>query len=164
MPIATGMSAIRISSGCRVAGLIEPAYLASRSALISPTATHGERRGRARRRAPRSFAPARRSRSAGTTHFVAVDRWGNVASDTSTIESGFGSGLTVNGYYLNNELTDFSFVPEKDGYAGRQPGRRRQAAAQLDGADHRLRARRPGPVWRSARPAARPSSPRSPRR
>jgi len=51
----------------------------------------------------------------GTSHFVAVDQWGNVASDTSTIESAFGSGLMVNGYYLNNELTDFSFVPEKDG-------------------------------------------------
>ena len=51
----------------------------------------------------------------GTSHFVAVDRWGDVASETSTIESGFGSGLMVNGYYLNNELTDFSFVPEKDG-------------------------------------------------
>jgi len=51
----------------------------------------------------------------GTSHFVAVDRWGNVASETSTIESGFGSGLMVNGYYLNNELTDFSFVPTMDG-------------------------------------------------
>jgi gamma-glutamyltranspeptidase/glutathione hydrolase len=48
---------------------------------------------------------------------VAVDRWGDVASETSTIESSFGSGLMVNGYYLNNELTDFSFVPEKDGCA-----------------------------------------------
>ena len=51
----------------------------------------------------------------GTSHFVAVDRWGDVASETSTIESSFGSGLMVNGYYLNNELTDFSFIPEKDG-------------------------------------------------
>jgi gamma-glutamyltranspeptidase/glutathione hydrolase len=51
----------------------------------------------------------------GTSHFVAVDRWGDVASETSTIESSFGSGLMVNGYYLNNELTDFSFKPEKDG-------------------------------------------------
>jgi gamma-glutamyltranspeptidase/glutathione hydrolase len=51
----------------------------------------------------------------GTSHFVAVDRWGNVASETSTIESAFGSGLMVNGYYLNNELTDFSFVPVVNG-------------------------------------------------
>jgi gamma-glutamyltranspeptidase/glutathione hydrolase len=51
----------------------------------------------------------------GTSHFVAADRWGDVASETSTIESSFGSGLMVNGYYLNNELTDFSFEPEKNG-------------------------------------------------
>jgi gamma-glutamyltranspeptidase/glutathione hydrolase len=47
----------------------------------------------------------------GTSHFVAVDRAGNVASMTSTIESPFGSGLMVGGYYLNNELTDFSLAP-----------------------------------------------------
>jgi gamma-glutamyltranspeptidase/glutathione hydrolase len=46
---------------------------------------------------------------------VAVDKWGDVVSETSTIESAFGSGLMVNGYYLNNELTDFSFTPAKDG-------------------------------------------------
>ena len=57
----------------------------------------------------------RQTAEAGTSHFVAVDRWGEVASLTSTIESGFGSGLVVNGYYLNNELTDFNFVPVTEG-------------------------------------------------
>jgi gamma-glutamyltranspeptidase/glutathione hydrolase len=51
----------------------------------------------------------------GTSHFVATDRWGDIASLTSTIESPFGSGLMVNGYYLNNELTDFNLDPIKDG-------------------------------------------------
>jgi gamma-glutamyltranspeptidase/glutathione hydrolase len=51
----------------------------------------------------------------GTSHFVTVDKWGDVVSETSTIESAFGSGLMVNGYYLNNELTDFSFMPAKNG-------------------------------------------------
>jgi gamma-glutamyltranspeptidase/glutathione hydrolase len=59
-------------------------------------------------------AAGREPAEAGTSHFVAVDRWGEVASLTSTIESVFGSGLTVNGYYLNNELTDFSIVPTVD--------------------------------------------------
>jgi gamma-glutamyltranspeptidase/glutathione hydrolase len=36
-------------------------------------------------------------------------------SETSTIESSFGSGLMVNGYYLNKELTDFSFAPAENG-------------------------------------------------
>ncbi|MEP6650835.1 MAG: gamma-glutamyltransferase [Lapillicoccus sp.] len=48
-----------------------------------------------------------------TTHLVTADKWGNVASYTLTIESTGGSGITVPGYgfLLNNELTDFNFVP-----------------------------------------------------
>ena len=44
-----------------------------------------------------------------TSHFVIVDKQGNVVSMTTTIESGFGSRLMTNGFLLNNELTDFSF-------------------------------------------------------
>ncbi|MEO5613248.1 MAG: gamma-glutamyltransferase [Sphingomicrobium sp.] len=94
-----------------VAGLIDPTYLAGRSALIAvdrtiTSATAGVPTG-----AP-VVAVSRLAPEHGTSHFVAVDRWGNVASETSTIESAFGSGLMVNGYFLNNELTDFSFVPK----------------------------------------------------
>ncbi len=70
--------------------------------------------GHAGRRAESACTPPLQPER-GTSHFVAVDTRGDVASETSTIESAFGSGLMVNGYYLNNELTDFSFVPEKDG-------------------------------------------------
>jgi gamma-glutamyltranspeptidase/glutathione hydrolase len=44
-----------------------------------------------------------------------VDRWGNVAQVTVTIESVFGSGLSTNGFFLNNELTDFNLNPVRDG-------------------------------------------------
>lgn len=44
-----------------------------------------------------------------TSHFVIVDREGNVVSMTTTIENGFGSRLMTHGFLLNNELTDFSF-------------------------------------------------------
>jgi gamma-glutamyltranspeptidase/glutathione hydrolase len=44
-----------------------------------------------------------------TSHYVIVDKQGNVVSMTTTIESGFGSRLMTNGFLLNNELTDFSF-------------------------------------------------------
>jgi gamma-glutamyltranspeptidase/glutathione hydrolase len=97
-----------------LAGLMDPAYLASRSALISPTSTMASVHPGAPARAEIACTPAPQPER-GTSHFVAVDKWGDVASETSTIESSFGSGLMVNGYYLNNELTDFSFVPEKDG-------------------------------------------------
>ncbi len=51
----------------------------------------------------------------GTSHFSVVDEQGNAVSMTTTIEGPFGSQLMVNGFMLNNELTDFSFTPEIDG-------------------------------------------------
>ncbi len=50
-----------------------------------------------------------------TSHIVVVDEAGNVLSMTTSIENAFGSTLMANGYLLNNELTDFSFEPEKNG-------------------------------------------------
>ncbi|HEY4071003.1 MAG TPA: gamma-glutamyltransferase [Sphingomicrobium sp.] len=97
-----------------LAGLTDPAYLASRSALISPTTTIASVHAGAPAGAEIVCSPTPQPER-GTSHFVAVDRWGDVASETSTIESSFGSGLMVNGYYLNNELTDFNFEPDKDG-------------------------------------------------
>jgi gamma-glutamyltranspeptidase/glutathione hydrolase len=97
-----------------LAALIDPAYLARRSALISPTTTMTTVSAGVPDGVTPGCTPAAQVER-GTSHFSVVDRWGDVASETSTIESSFGSGLMVNGYYLNNELTDFSFVPEKDG-------------------------------------------------
>lgn len=62
-----------------------------------------------------------------TSHFVIVDRDGNVVSMTTTIENGFGSRLMTNGFLLNNELTDFSFKTHDNGLpvANRvEPGKR----------------------------------------
>ncbi|MEQ9458146.1 MAG: gamma-glutamyltransferase family protein [Alphaproteobacteria bacterium] len=50
-----------------------------------------------------------------TTHLVAVDRNGNVASMTSSIENGFGSRLMVRGFLLNNQLTDFAWSDTREG-------------------------------------------------
>lgn len=62
-----------------------------------------------------------------TSHFVIVDRDGNVVSMTTTIENGFGSRLMTGGFLLNNELTDFSFTTHDNGVpvANRvEPGKR----------------------------------------
>ena len=109
-----------------VIGLVDPGYLANRSALIAADRTLATVEAGIPAGAPRVTAGAA-AEVGGTSHFVAVDRWGEVASLTSTIESQFGSGLVVNGYYLNNELTDFSLVPAKGGVpvANRvEPGKR----------------------------------------
>ena len=95
-------------------GLIDPAYLRARSRLIAPDRA----RGRYEHGVPpgaQARSPASSREVAGTTHFVAVDDAGDVVSWTNTIESAFGSQLTVNGYVLNTELTDFSLAPERDG-------------------------------------------------
>ncbi|MET0181221.1 MAG: gamma-glutamyltransferase [Novosphingobium sp.] len=100
-----------------LAGLIDPAYLAARSALIAPERTIALVEPGT---PPGASVPLREGvqpAESGTSHFVAVDRAGNVASYTSTIESGFGSGLVTGGFYLNNELTDFSLVPSRGGVA-----------------------------------------------
>ncbi len=97
-----------------VAGMLDRRYLKSRSALISLTTSLPKYEA--------GTPPGAQPRTAGissevpaTTHFVAADSAGNVASMTSTIEGPFGSQLVANGYFLNNELTDFTFVPVKDG-------------------------------------------------
>lgn len=99
-----------------VPGLTDPDYLARRSQLIDP----GRTNALVTAGTPPGAATLSRAASApqpenGTSHFAAVDRTGAAASYTSTIESAFGSGLMVSGYYLNNELTDFDMVPERDG-------------------------------------------------
>lgn len=90
--------------------LIESAYLAKRGALISPESTLTKVEPGLDLPPPDGMEPPEN----GTSHFVAVDSQGNAVSYTSTIEGAFGSGLMIDGYYLNNELTDFSFIPEKD--------------------------------------------------
>lgn len=97
-----------------VAGLLDPAYLAERAKLIGPlpaaAVTPGKPKGAGVR------APDATKEVSGTTHLTIVDRWGNVVSMTTTVESVFGSGRMVGGFFLNNQLTDFSFTPQdRDG-------------------------------------------------
>jgi gamma-glutamyltranspeptidase/glutathione hydrolase len=109
-----------------VAGLLDPAYLAGRSKLISPGKSLGLYLPGSPPGAPKRTA-AVQNEVPGTTHFVAIDRQGDIVTMTSTVEGPFGSQLLANGYVLNNELTDFTFAPEKDGapVANRvEPGKR----------------------------------------
>jgi gamma-glutamyltranspeptidase/glutathione hydrolase len=100
-----------------VTGLLAPDYLAARSQLIAPDRTMANVAAGTPTGVKVAQADTLTPDVPSTSHFVAIDRRGEVASITSTIESAFGSGLMVNGYYLNNELTDFSLVPDRDGVA-----------------------------------------------
>jgi gamma-glutamyltranspeptidase / glutathione hydrolase len=87
--------------------LLDPAYIKLRAQLI------GEHAGPAP--SPGEIALPRgrdaTTESQGTSHFIVLDGDGNVVSMTTTIESVFGSGRTIGGFVLNNQLTDFSFAP-----------------------------------------------------
>lgn len=98
-----------------VAGLVDPEYIASRSALIDPAKALAEATPGTPPGAPLARADGDEPMERGTTHFSVIDGEGNAISYTSTIEGAFGSGLFFGGFYLNNELTDFSLSPERDG-------------------------------------------------
>ncbi|KEX94266.1 gamma-glutamyltransferase [Pseudomonas putida] len=109
-----------------VKGLIDKAYLASRAALVGEhsmdTAKPGTPPG-----IQVAYAPDRSPLRISTSQVVAVDDQGGAVSMTTTIESAFGSHVMVQGFLLNNEMTDFSFIPEENGQkvANRvEPGKR----------------------------------------
>lgn len=71
-------------------------------------------------------AAASLDQGVSTTHLSVVDQWGNAVAYTLTIEQTGGSGMTVpgRGFLLNNELTDFSFVPNPTDPNIVEPGKR----------------------------------------
>lgn len=99
-----------------VQALLAPAYLERRSQLIESgrartDVTPGQP-GPSGLRQARAPAPAQPER--GTSHFSVVDADGNAVALTSSIEAPFGARMMVDGLLLNNQLTDFSLVPERD--------------------------------------------------
>ena len=92
-----------------VNGLLDPAYVASRATLIGPNAgpppPAGSPPGSQMTAADSTLEPT------GTSHFIVGDADGNVVSMTTTVESIFGSGRMVDGFFLNNQMTDFAFKP-----------------------------------------------------
>jgi gamma-glutamyltranspeptidase/glutathione hydrolase len=90
--------------------LLDPAYLAQRARLIGPRTMPAAQPGRPGS-APIAMAPMPEQEEHGTSHISVVDGFGNALAMTTTIEDQFGSRQFVHGFLLNNELTDFSFVP-----------------------------------------------------
>lgn len=57
------------------------------------------------------WAPQPEQLEQGTSHISIIDAAGHALALTTSIESGFGSRQMVHGFLLNNQLTDFSFIP-----------------------------------------------------
>lgn len=97
-------------------GLLDQGYLNQRSQLIDRQKTMGKAAaGSPPVKQASLWAPDTQLERPGTSHISIVDQYGNIVSLTTTIETGFGSRVMVGGFLLNNELTDFSRAPEKDG-------------------------------------------------
>ena len=96
--------------GVPVAGLLDPGYVADRAALAP-----GLRGAVAAGIPPGGVfrGPDATAEPSGTSHFVIVDAAGNAVSMTTTVESVFGSGRMSGGFFLNNQLTDFSLEPAR---------------------------------------------------
>jgi gamma-glutamyltranspeptidase/glutathione hydrolase len=99
-------------------GMIDPRYLAGRSKLLSlqtiidrtkikPGKPKGANLTLRRLAIPDNSRP-------GTAHLSVIDGNGNALAMTTTVEGGFGSHLMAAGFFLNNQLTDFTFEPKAD--------------------------------------------------
>jgi gamma-glutamyltranspeptidase/glutathione hydrolase len=96
-----------------VRALLDRHYLGARSALIDPSRDMGEAEPGVLPMV--RYAPQKSHELHGTSHMSIVDDSGEVVSMTTTVEFILGSEMMVKGFILNNELTDFSFVPTRDG-------------------------------------------------
>jgi gamma-glutamyltranspeptidase/glutathione hydrolase len=111
-----------------VEGLLDIEYLKWRGGRIDDQITMGKAdAGTPPKKKAEPHAPDSALETPSTSHFSIVDARGNAVSMTTSIENAFGSRIMVRGFLLNNQLTDFSFLPEVDGkrVANRvEPGKR----------------------------------------
>jgi gamma-glutamyltranspeptidase / glutathione hydrolase len=106
--------------------LLDPRYLRGRAALIGPRSMVRATPG-SPAQVNAAWADDRSAELPSTSHVSVRDAFGNTVSMTTTIENAFGAQIMVRGFLLNNQLTDFSFLPEEGGLpvANRvEPGKR----------------------------------------
>jgi gamma-glutamyltranspeptidase / glutathione hydrolase len=99
-----------------VAGLLDAGYLRARAALIDPAkAMTTIAAGEPLPAAAWQYAAGDPTERPSTSHFSIVDRFGDAVAMTTSVQGAFGSQLMVGGFILNNQLTDFAYVPTVGG-------------------------------------------------
>ncbi len=138
------------------AGMLDPGYLELRAKEISLGKSLGVAvPGMPAAAADLGNAPDNSDHGLSTTHVSVIDGDGNAVSMTTSIETVFGSRLMVRGFLLNNQMTDFSFLPNKDGVpvvnriaAGKRPRSSMAPTLVLDGQGRMVMAvGSPGGPW-----------------
>lgn len=94
-----------------VNALLSPNYLRQRSALIQPDQSMGQAQAGDPLALLASLGKDHAYELPSTSHLVAADQYGNLITMTTSVEAAFGSKIMVQGFLLNNQLTDFSSVP-----------------------------------------------------
>jgi gamma-glutamyltranspeptidase/glutathione hydrolase len=96
--------------------MLDSAYLESRANEIDASYSMGKAKpGRLADERAMNWGMNQPVDMPSTSHFSILDSNGNAVSMTTSVEGPFGSHLMAGGMMLNNQLTDFSFVPEQDG-------------------------------------------------
>jgi len=127
-----------------VAGLLDPDYLAGRRKLIDPEHALDKVTAGTPPKVSSAFGQDHTTEKGGTSQVSVVDDDGDAFSMTTSIEYSFGARTMVRGFLLNNQLTDFSFLPTDDGrpVANRvEPGKRPRSSmdpTMVFGADGKL--------------------------
>ncbi|MDE1147393.1 MAG: gamma-glutamyltransferase [Azospirillaceae bacterium] len=98
-------------------GLLDREYLADRARQIDPAhAAQGPvAAGTPPQKQGALYGPGWQADIPSTSHMSLMDKDGMSVSFTTSVEFAFGSGMAVDGYVLNNQLTDFSFIPTAAG-------------------------------------------------
>jgi gamma-glutamyltranspeptidase/glutathione hydrolase len=95
-----------------VAGLLDAGYLRARASLIDPEKAMATiAPGEPLPAAAWDYAPGVASERPSTSHLSIADRYGDAVAMTTSVQGAFGSQLMVGGFILNNQLTDFDYVP-----------------------------------------------------
>jgi gamma-glutamyltranspeptidase/glutathione hydrolase len=99
-----------------VTALLDRHYLRARAALIDPNkALAAVTPGDPLPAAAWEYAAGSGEERPSTSHFSIVDRFGDAVAMTTSVQGAFGSQLMVGGFILNNQLTDFEYVPTVNG-------------------------------------------------
>ena len=99
-----------------VAQLLARTYLRERSSTIRMDAANKQpRHGDLKLPALSRHGEDRTMEMPATSHLSVVDAEGNAVALTTSVESAFGSRIMVRGFMLNNQLTDFSWLPDDEG-------------------------------------------------
>lgn len=99
-----------------VGGLLDPGYLTERRALIDPERAQNKvTAGTPPDVKHERFGKDHTKERGGTSQVSVVDMQGDAFSMTTSIEHSFGARTMVRGFLLNNQLTDFSFLPVDGG-------------------------------------------------